>query len=392
MTTNGEGSSGTVLMVANTRPDIGFAWWLMEEFWIEIATLARGHNLRPVIAYPVHGKVPQGIVEAGITCAFVSVGNPGLRDLWRTCAFIVRHRVRVMYFTDRAFTALRYLVYRLLGVRVIINHDHTPGDRPPIRGILGFVKAGWRRVPGLNCNAQFCVAPLIRERSILNARIPAERLAVIQNGITPITCSGDRTYASRQLGLPADARVCISVGRAHPYKRIDFVIEVAKRCIVELGVQDLVFVYCGDGPDIERLRGLVRAYHLEHRFFFAGKRNDVPQLLCSSDYALHAAQGEAFSLAVIEYMSAGLAVLVPDIPSVRQAITDGETGLVYPDGDTVGAADRLLALHRDADLCRRIGAAASTAVRTHFRADHMHEMLRASVGELLRRWEPRTPA
>lgn len=381
-------ANDTVLLVANYRPDVGFAWWLMEHFWGRAATLAGEARLEALLAYPESGEIPESILNAGIEHVVLPVPGDGLRGVLRTVRLVRARKVRLVYFTDRAFTSLTYLVLRLAGVRRIVTHDHTPGDRPAVGGIKGVLKAWWRRVPMLSADLHVSVSPLIRERAIRNARIPAACCAVVQNGIATIRCDGDRDYVRRTFSLPKDAIICMTVARANPYKRIDFVIEVARCCVVEKRCTDVVFVFCGDGPDLERLQALAAGSGLGGHFIFAGRRTDVRPLLCSADLALHPSKGEAFSLAIVEYMSAGLALLVPDIPTVCQAVAHGESGFVYPDGDVQAAAALVCRLANDAGERRRIGAQASRAVDAHFSMQGMDAQFDQVIGGAIRSLAP----
>jgi glycosyltransferase involved in cell wall biosynthesis len=363
----------TLLMVGNYRPDVGFAWWLMEHFWIELASIGREHGLEPLIAFPEDGKLPEPIRNANIETTIQPFPGRGWKALLRAGRLVRSRRIRFIYFTDRAYTSFAYLVFRLLGVRVILNHDHTPGDRPAIGGIKGALKAAWRRLPLMSCDRQICVAPIIQERAIRNARIPAHRTVVVQNGIEPVHCGEDRTYAHRQFGFPPDALICVNVGRANPYKRIDFFIEVARICVQKRGMDPLYFLHCGDGPDLERLKGLAREAGIASRMVFAGHRSDVREILCSASFALHPARGEAFSLAIVEYMSAGLVVLVPDIPSVRQAIEHDHNGIVFRDGNAQEAAGYLATLATNADRRKELQALASQTVRERYKLEMMNQ-------------------
>jgi glycosyltransferase involved in cell wall biosynthesis len=371
------------LLVANYEPDVGFAWWLMENFWVRIAQACHSHGIRPILVYPSLGNVPKSIADAKIETIFQPFPGTGLRELVRTLKVIRSNNIRYIYFSDRGFTSWYYIFLRLCGVRKMINHDHTPGDRPPVIGIAGLLKTLRSSLPLVTCDLQISVSPLIRERSIQNARIPHKKTAVVQNGIVPIECAGDRQYAHRQLGLAHEKQICITVGRASSYKRIDFVIQVARYCIHDLGIRDLAFVHCGDGPELSRLEDLIGKSRLTEHFILAGKRADVSALLCSSDYALHAAKGEAFSLAVLEYMSAGLAVLVPNVPTVCQAITHDSTGLVYRDEDVEHAATLLQCLLRDSPRRRQLGVAAAAEVRKKYTLMQMNETFDAMVKNVI---------
>ena len=389
MSTHLPHSRETLLMVGNYRPDEGFAWWLMEHFWIELAALGREHGLEPLIAFPEDGEIPAAIQQANIETVVQPFPGSGAKALLRALRLVRNRRIRFIYFTDRAFTSATYLVFRLLGVRVILNHDHTPGDRPPVGGFKGFLKAAWRRLPLLSCDLQICVAPIIRERAIRNARIPAQRAVVVQNGIDTATCDGDPTYAHQAFGFPLNAVICVNVGRAHPYKRIDFFIEVARICIQDYKLDQVYFLHCGDGPDLERLQRMASEAGLASRVVFAGRRTDIREILCSATFALHPARGEAFSLAIVEYMSAGLVVLVPNLPSVCQAIRDGTDGIVFEDGNAREAARHIKTLLSKTDQRHAIQAMAPQTVRDRFTVETMGRQFRSVVRVQHERLKPR---
>jgi glycosyltransferase involved in cell wall biosynthesis len=104
---------------------------------------------------------------------------------------------------------------------------------------------------------------------------------------------------------------------------------------------------------------------------FAGHRSDVREILCSATFALHPARGEAFSLAIVEYMSAGLVVLVPDIPSVRQAIQHDCDGIVFEDGNALEAAGYIEAMVLNAGRRDQLQARAVETVRASYTLDRM---------------------
>ena len=121
---------------------------------------------------------------------------------------------------------------------------------------------------------------------------------------------------------------------------------------------DVIFLLIGDGQAIPQLEEQIHKHNLEDTVKLLGFRNDVLRILCISDIAFHAAMGEGFSLSIIEYMSAGLPVLVPDIASVSQAITHDKTGLVYQHNDPISASSYLEKLVTDKNKRFSMGAAA----------------------------------
>jgi hypothetical protein len=65
-------------------------------------------------------------------------------------------------------------------------------------------------------------------------------------------------------------------------------------------------------------------------------------------------------------MAAGLPVIAESGDAVRGIVQDGVTGLLVPQADIAGAAERLVELVDNHDLCRRLGTAARQTVNASF--------------------------
>lgn len=377
-------SLGTVLMVGNFAPDEGFAWWLMENFWVELSQMSRSLGLDPLLIYRDEGTVPHAIRSAGIeTMILPFLVEEG--DLATALRMVRDRRVRLVYLTDRPFADLRYALLRAAGVKRIVTHDHVPGDRPQVGGLRGTAKAAYNRLPGITADHQLVVSPFVRDRAILNGRIPSHKVSLVQNGIPPVDCRQVPTnYVRRTFGISPDQTVCVMAGRAHRYKRVDFFIDVASQVRGVPDGENVTFLFCGDGPHLEEFRSKAHESGLGRGFIFAGRRDDLLAILCSCDLALHPSRGEAFSLAIVEYMGAGLPVLVPDLPSVCQAVEHGRTGFVFPDQDVGAAADLVLLLHRNSDTRHQMGVVASQAARSRYSLSRMNQTFRELMARELK--------
>lgn len=327
-----------LLLVANYRPDVGYAWWLMERFWVLLAEEAARSGRRTLLAYPETGIVPASIVASPIEVVTLSVPTSGKVGPDVT-GFLREQQVAAMYFTDRPYRSLAYLQYRRAGVNAIVTHDHTPGDRPRTGGMRGAIKAMVNRLPLITADRVIALSPLMRARAIENGRVPADRVTVVTNGIDPIDGpSNDRGTLRAELGLRADDIALVSVGRAHRYKGVHRILE-AVATARRNGARNLVFVHIGDGPHLEEFHQQAERLSLhDGACRFLGARKDATRLLPAFDMAIHASDGEGFSLSILEYMRAGLATIVSDQPSVAQAITHEVTGLIFRRDDPGAAA------------------------------------------------------
>jgi glycosyltransferase involved in cell wall biosynthesis len=194
--------------------------------------------------------------------------------------------------------------------------------------------------------------------------IPAERIRVVPNGVElPGGAAPDRAAVRAELGLPADAKVVLSIGRLAKQKRVD-VLVWAMQLLRQL-TDNVFHVVVGDGSQRQYLEDLARHFTCDHVTRFVGHRSDAARLLRASDVFWLASDFEGQSNSLMEAMAAGLPVIASDIPANRELIDDGRTGYVVRQGDSVAFAqyaDRLLA---DKDLAARLGTAARDHVARH---------------------------
>jgi glycosyltransferase involved in cell wall biosynthesis len=371
------------MMVANYPRTTGYAWWLMDRFWGEIRTMAHQRGWRAEVVYPpepVSGDACEGEADSALRRIDVFLCRGGLRDVPAALRAVRREHVRSIYLTDRASRSWRYLVLRVGGVKSIVVHDHTPGDRPPILGFKGLVKSLLNRLPFVTADACVSVSPLMRRRQAVNARLPDARCVTVTNGVILREPLPDaRRDLKARLDIPNDAFVIAGVGRLNAYKRFD----VAVRCLAELrrGPEpvDARLLLVGDGPERGALEELARALGVRDRVILTGKVSDVWPILCGVDCVHHPSRGEGLSLGILEAMAAGQPLVVPDIPSVCQTIESGKTGLVYADGDIAGATEALRRLAGDPALRQTLGSAARHRVVEQYTLDRTLSEFREKV-------------
>jgi glycosyltransferase involved in cell wall biosynthesis len=369
-------SRGAVLCIANFASNVGYAWWLMENFWVELSELARERGGRAIVAFPKVVGLSDRIETS--TLEVVELDFPG--SLRRLRGFIRRNDVRTVYLTDRYYASGLYPLLRSWGVKSIIVHDHVPGERPH--------PSPWKRTlkrlahaTGIP-TADLYLAPseFVRRRFVEVACLPPGRCVTVLNGIPEWTDSP--TDIRSRLGLPPDALMVGSVSRVTWYKGIDFIIACADVLIREN--PNLYFVHYGDGPGLERFRKEVGERGLAGRFYFPGRESNVRSILPSLTIAFHASRGEAFSLTILEFMAAGLPCVVPRNCGNPEAIEHMVSGMLYSPmdlDDAVGALRHLLA---DPSLRRTLGLDARRRIAERFTLEQRNRRFREIVSPHVR--------
>jgi glycosyltransferase involved in cell wall biosynthesis len=82
-----------------------------------------------------------------------------------------------------------------------------------------------------------------------------------------------------------------------------------------------------------------------------------------------ASRQDAFPLATLEAMAAGLPVVATRVGGVVEQIRHLETGVLVPPEDPRSLADWIVRLHEDRSLAERLGRAAAETVRGRFALD-----------------------
>ena len=374
----------TLLCVANWDSNVGYAWWLMESFWIKIHAEFSA-NYEVMIAYPSISILPKKIHDANISTVAFNFDVKRPRDLAAHLQFIKKHNVNAIYFSDRPVIHWSYLFFRILGVNKIINHDHTPGIRTRPTGICKLLKSIRTRIPLLNIDCAIGATEYVKNRLIRVNCIPEKKCHAVPNGLPPLE-KIDLTPIDvrQQLNLPAETLLIISTGRANLYKGVDFALEVFALLVHKNRIKNIHFIYCGDGPDLDLLQKMAKKLAITEQVTFLGRVNNVPQILLGCDIAFHPSRGEVgYSLAILEYMRAGLPVLVSDNPSVSEATRHGQDGLIYNEGEKADACEKMIQLLTNSGLRKSLGTQGKRAMTEEYSLESTHNALIAVLRQTL---------
>ena len=144
----------------------------------------------------------------------------------------------------------------------------------------------------------------------------------------------------RELGIPDEAAVLLSVGDLNKNKNHRAVLEALAR----MENRNLHYVVCGRGPLKEELEAFAREKGLGDRVRFMGYRNDIPAFYAMADVFVFPSFREGLSVSVMEAMASGLPVVCSRIRGNTDMVEDGVNGYLMEPGnpDSIAGALRRL--------------------------------------------------
>lgn len=89
-------------------------------------------------------------------------------------------------------------------------------------------------------------------------------------------------------------------------------------------------IIVGDGPELEKIKKYADLKKLKDVIVFVGFQPDVRPFLALSDIFVLCSSTETFSIAVLEAMAMGKAIVAPAIGGIPEQVFDGKNGLLFP--------------------------------------------------------------
>ncbi len=224
------------------------------------------------------------------------------------------------------------------------------------------------------------VSRYLKQRTIEEFGIQRE-IRVIHNFIDPARPALNRDPGLRATFAPSGEKLLIHASNFRPVKRTDDVVRIFAR------VQELIparLVLIGDGPELRKTQQLVNDLNLSDKVHFLGERDQLEPLLVCADLFLLPSEQESFGLTALEAMNCGVPVIATDVGGLPELVVHGETGFLFPIGETEEMAAAAAGLLHDHEKHQRFGTQARARAVQGFNANQIIPKYEAFYEEVLR--------
>ena len=160
----------------------------------------------------------------------------------------------------------------------------------------------------------------------------------------------DRDAKRREIGVPEDAFLLISVGELSERKNHKVILQALSK----IKLKNIHYVIVGRGALLSELQDFALSQGVYDNVHFLGFRNDVAELYKVSDLFCVPSIHEGLPVALMESMASGLPCVVSRIRGNTDLISEN-SGLLINTNDVDGFAQAIFNLANNSELCVRMG-------------------------------------
>jgi glycosyltransferase involved in cell wall biosynthesis len=327
--------------------------WIRQGKRVTVVTLSSAHT----DVYPLDPNVQRLSLDlAGQSSGLLLGLFANLRRVFALRHLLVRNKPDIVLGFMTTSSVLAVLASKGLPVACIAS-EHT---HPPFQNLSKL----WRVLRSVTYPRATAVVTLAQGTAQwVRAHIPKARVLVIPNPVAwPLVNDEPVIHPAARV---ADRKRLLAVGRLHPDKGFDLLIEAFKQIASDCQQWDLVVL--GEGEARSALQQQIEQAGLSSRITLIGRVGNMADWYQSADLYVLSSRVEGLSNTLLEAMASGLPAVSFDCDTgPRDIIEHGVNGLlVTPNGSSAALAQVLLKTMTDASLRQRLSEQAHS-VRQRF--------------------------
>ncbi len=239
------------------------------------------------------------------------------------------------------------------------------------------------RVLGRLTDRLIAVSPSEGTEAVQRGVVPADRVAVIENGLDPNELPGpeEGTRVRTEYGWEDDVLVVGTVARQMAQK--DPFTWLRTAAAVAQTHDKVRFVWVNGGELLAASKQLAQTLGLGERMTFLPYVPNAARLMAGFDVLMLSSRFEGLSYVMLEAMGLGKPVVATDVLGTRDVIEHGKNGLLAPPGEPQALAACLRAVLDQPDYGAALGASARATIAARFTKERMVARTRALYEQLL---------
>ncbi|MVF14075.1 glycosyltransferase family 4 protein [Ketobacter sp. MCCC 1A13808] len=287
--------------------------------------------------------------KSGHTVIYMNSHKFNFMAFLKVTRIIRRLKIDLLHLSGYAACTLGRIAAGITGTAVIV-HEHWADPNLPfyitlIESVLAY-----------KTDHAIAISEVAKQTLVEGKKIPENKVSIIRNGI-PLDRFGKTTSAQAsefrtEIGVTDDVMLIGVVGMLEQNKGHKYVIEAMEKVVAQFPQAKLLII--GEGEERPRLTKQIKALGLTKNIQLLGIRDDVAIIDRALNIFIVASFRETASLAALEAMASGCALITTDCGGPTEFIRNDENGLIVPIKDSPAMADAIVKLLGDPELRQRL--------------------------------------
>ena len=324
----------------------GEVWSGIEQRILTIGKLLRSKKFNIILAVSPSSPLYKKAGSYNIPLLSLKIGkwkfNPAV--IWKLSRFLKTHKVDILHThrsSDQWIGVLAVRLFGLSGQCMIIRTRHN----------FTRIKNNWmnNKLYKEWTDRIIAVAEVIRKQLIDENGISGNTIFTIHSSIDTEKFKGgfDGGKIRNEFGISSDTVIIGMIGRLREHK--DYPNMFAALNIIIKKVENIKLLIVGDGILESQLKSMVQKMELSNYVIFAGKREDIPQILSAIDIFALSSSLEGSPAVIKEALVMGKPVASTNVGGVPEIIQNGITGCLVQPHDPEALANAILSAINNMD-------------------------------------------
>jgi glycosyltransferase involved in cell wall biosynthesis len=323
----------------------------------------------PVVLSFTDGPMVQALTAIGIPVHVIASEKAFDISIWKKVrSFLTEQRIDIVHVHGtRANTNVMWAARRL-GLPLIYT-IHGWSFHDGLNPLIKKARIAAEKYITRKAQVNICVSDSNRETGIKTfGRFDS---VVIKNGVNPVKFNPGAEYpdVKAAYGIPAEQLVIGYIARMTLQKDPVGMLEGFSLALQQF--PDMKLLMIGEGELKEAALEAARRLNITDHVIFDNFRQDVPAVLNGVDIYCLPSLWEGFPIGVLEAMAMGKAVIASDVDGTREAVTDGDNGLLVPAKNSETLAAAIVKLAKDKNLRGQLQQRAMDTIRSKYTVSGM---------------------
>lgn len=341
------------------------------------------NNINPVILAFAPGQMIDKFKSQGVKCYVIETTRPfDIRVLKQIRELIIKEQTQLIHAHGSRAASNVALIAKMMGIPLIYT-VHGWSFHQDQSAIISYLRATSEKAICAMSDLVICVSENNRQTGVRTFGL--KKSTVIENGINLLRFNPNNSFKDirKEFGFKEDDFIVGFIGRITLQKDpMSFIKSVTIAHKKESEIKGLLI---GEGDMNDEILSYIKQNSLNEVIHASNFRTDIPDLLNTIDAFCLPSLWEGLSIALLEAMAMGKALVVTPTDGTREIITDKMNGLIAEYNDPENLAKLYTIYFKNPEIKEKYGREARALIEKRFDSKRVSEKVADIYKSLVQR-------